>query len=151
MRHTLALIVLVVAAVQPGGSTQKEDQGDRPTRKGDALVVKGCLSGASLAATETSATGGAALLSAGLTFRLTGERRLLRQLRDKHDRRIVEVRGILKSDLPQPSAQGRNVGGMRIAIGAPSPNAGRPQAESMRLLPALEVKAFEGGDTFCGR
>jgi hypothetical protein len=150
MRHALFFCCVVMAPVLLGSAGQS-GEGDRPTRKGDALTVTGCLSGTSLAATETSAPDAAILLAGGLTFRLTGDKALLRQLRARHDRRIVEVSGTLKSDLPRHDAQARTFGGMRIGIGAPSPGVGRPEAESRRALPVLEVQEFEGGTTYCGR
>lgn len=151
MRNTFLLCCgFIIAAVLPGAAEQAAEP-DRQIRKGDNLSVKGCLSGTSLAATETSAPDTTALLAEGLTFRLTGDKALLKQLREKHDRRLVEVRGILKSNLPQAGSQSRSLGGMRIGIGAAPPSAGRPEAEARRALPVLEVKAFDGGTTYCGR
>lgn len=149
--RTSLLALLVFAAAAAAASAQADDAPARPPRKGDALMVKGCLSGTSLQATETSAPDSIALLAGGLLFRLTGKKDLLRDLREKHDRRIVEVRGTLKSDLPRPDTPSRTFGGMRIGVGAASPAAGRPDAESRRRLPVLEVKSFQGGDTVCGR
>jgi len=143
--------LFVIAALPAAAAAQSDEARPRPTRKGDTLMVKGCLSGTSLQATETSATDSAAILAGGLMFRLTGDKDLLKDLRAKHDRRLVEVRGILKSDLPRQDVQSRNVGRVRIGVGAPSPAAGRPDAEAKRALPVLEVKTFTGGDTFCGR
>lgn len=139
----------VLAAVAAAGGSAAASE--RETRKGDALTVKGCLSGTSLAATETSASDAATLVAGGLTFRLTGKRALLGQLRDRHNRQIVEVRGILKSNLPRTGAEPRTLGGMRIGIGATSPMTGRPEGETRRVLPVLEVQGFDGGGTFCGR
>ena len=150
MRYRIMLCCLV-AATHAAGVAQEKDTADRPTRKGDTLTVKGCLSGAALAATEASAPDVSALLANGLTFRLTGEKALVKRLRDEHDRRVVEVRGVLKSDLPQHDGQSHKLGNMRITIGAASPAAGRPEAEARRSLPVLEVKSFEGGSTSCGR
>jgi hypothetical protein len=146
--HLVCCGFVLAAVAAAGGSAAASDRG---TRKGDPLTVKGCLSGTSLAATETSASDATALVAGGLTFRLTGDRGRLRQLRDRHNRQIVEVRGILKSNLPRTGAEPRTLGGMRIGIGAASPMTGRPEGETRRVLPVLEVQAFDGGGTFCGR
>jgi hypothetical protein len=151
MRIAHLLCCCLVLATAATAATESAQTADRATRKGDPLTVKGCLSGTSLVATETSAADTTALLAEGLTFRLAGDKALLRQLRQEHDRRLVEVRGILKSNLPQAGAQPRSLGGMRIGIGATAPMTGRPEGEARRVLPVLEVTAFDGGSTFCGR
>jgi hypothetical protein len=86
-----------------------------------------------------------------MTFRLTGKKDLLKQLREKHDRQVVSVRGVLKSDLPREEGQSRNVGRMRITIGGATPNPNSPYAETRRVLPVLEVRSFDGGETSCAR
>lgn len=151
MRHTLLLGCLLVMTGS-SGFAQEKDRTDKPTRKGDPLSVTGCLSGAALDATETSAPEASGLLAGGLTFRLTGNKALLKDLRDRHDRKVVRVRGVLKSDLPQPGGLLRGGGRVRITIGAASPSSGRPEAESRRVLPVLEVQSFDGSaQTSCGR
>lgn len=147
----LILLCCAVALALPVGAVQEGETASRPTRKGDALTVTGCLHGAALEATEVSAPDASALVAAGLTFRLTGDRKLLRELRQEHDRKVVEVRGVLKSELPHAAGQGHNVGGMRITIGAASPG-GRLESEPRRVLPVLEVKSFHGSrQTSCAR
>jgi hypothetical protein len=108
------------------------------------------LRGGALEATESEALDATGLLAGGLTFRLTGDKSLLKQLREKHDGKVVEVRGVLKSDLPHPSGGSQSLGKMRIRIGAPTPSPNSPDAESRRVLPVLEVKSFDGaGATAC--
>jgi hypothetical protein len=86
-----------------------------------------------------------------MTFRLTGDKALLKQLRDEHDGKVVEVEGVLKSELPKESVATRKVGRMRITIGTPSANPASQEAETRRSLPVLEVTAFDGSTTSCGR
>lgn len=148
MRYLFLLCCLPLAVHVP----VLAQTGDSPsTRKGDTLAVKGCLTGNALEATETSAPDLTGLLAGGLTFRLTGDKGLLKQLRSSHDRKLVEVKGVLKSDLAQQAGQSRNVGRVRIGIGTASPNSGRPEAETRRSLPVLEVTSFEGASTSCAR
>jgi hypothetical protein len=139
----LSLALLVAPAL-----AQPQKPPSKPPKKGDAISVKGCLTGGALQATEVEGLEGTGLLEEGLTFRLTGNKALLKSLRDKHDRKLVAVAGVLKSDLPHLAGQTRSVGRMRITIGGvtPDPNA---IAENRRVLPVLEVKSFDGGETSC--
>jgi hypothetical protein len=132
-----------------------QDRSKDPTalpKKGDAVVLKGCLRGAALEATDVGAEDSSTPLLSGLTFRLTGKKDLLKEMKQKHDGRLVEVRGILKSDLQAHSGYGANVGGMRITIGGPTaaPAGGR-EAETRKALPVVDVSDFEGSGTGCGR
>jgi hypothetical protein len=133
---------------------QDEKQpGAKAPKKGDTITVKGCLDGGVLVATESDALEATGLLATGITFRLTGDKRLLKELRDEHDHRVMSVRGVLKSDLPRLEGQSRNLGRMRITIGGANPNPNSPQAmESRRSLPVLEARTFERvADITCGR
>ena len=153
MIHAAASLLAILLAASAGSALQDGDKEKerKPTGKGDPLTVKGCLNGGALEATDISAPDASTLLLGGLTFRLTGDKRVLKDLRARHNHDVVEVRGVLKSDLPQPGGQGPSVGGVRIAIGAPSMTPGTPQAQRSRSLPVLEVKTFRGGETACGR
>ena len=109
-------------------------------KKGDPVVLKGCLRGAALEATDVGAEDSSTPLLSGVTFRLTGKKELLKEMKEKHDGRIVEVRGMLKSDLQPQSGYGTNVGGMRITIGGPTGGAsGGREAETRRSLPVVDV------------
>jgi hypothetical protein len=142
-----------MCSVSASVPAQEEKRPAKPPQKGDAIVVKGCLDGGVLVATESNALESTGLLATGLTFRLTGDKRLLKELRDGHDHRVVRVKGVLKSDLPRPEGQSRNLGKMRITIGGANPNPNSPQAmESRRALPVLEAGSFERvADVACGR
>lgn len=148
MRHT-TLLALLLASASVMALAQEGAPPNKPVQKGDSIVVKGCLTGTALDATEASGLE-APVAEGGLTFRLTGDKKLLKSLREEHDRTLVEVRGILKSD-PPLSRSGTRIGKMRITIGAASPATGRPEAESRRSVPVLEVKSFHGGQTSCAR
>ena len=148
MRHT-TLLCWLLASASAMALAQGAALSDKPVQKGDSIVVKGCLTGTALDATEASGLE-AALGEGRLRFRLTGDKKLLKSLREEHDRKIVEVRGVLKSD-PPLSGGGTRVGKMRITIGAASPATGRPEAESRRSVPVLEVRSFDGGQTSCAR
>ncbi len=146
------VVIVLVAAMSSLAVAQEEKTPAKPAEKGDTITVKGCLDGGALVATESGALDSTGLLAAGLTFRLTGDKAVLKELREKHDHKVVSVRGVLKSDLPRQEGQSRSVGRMRITIGGANPNPNSPHAESRRSLPVLEAKSFEAvADISCGR
>ncbi len=147
MRTMLTSSVLVVMTATMG-AVQKETPAARGVKKGDQIVVRGCLNGGALEATDLGDAGMSAELSSGMTFRLTGDKALLKQLREEHNGRVIEVEGVLKSDLLKESVASRKIGKMKVTIGTPSPNT---MSETQRSLPVLEVKSFDGSRTTCGR
>ena len=150
MRTRLLVCALVLTVGGSAAATQKEKDASRPPKKGDAIMVRGCLTGQALEASELGSTDITGAPSSGVTFRLTGDKTLLKQMRDEHDGKVVEVQGVLKSNLPAQSAT-RNVGKMRITIGTPATNPASQEAETKRSLPVLEVKSVNGSTTSCGR
>jgi hypothetical protein len=126
----------------------------KPPRKGDALVIKGCLRGSAVEGAETLRLDAEGIPRREedvpiLTYRLQGKKDLLRSLKDKHDRMMVEVRGILRSEL-SGSGLGRDVGRTRITIGI-DPRSGRSPYGSDQAVPVLDVTSFEGSTVSCGR
>jgi hypothetical protein len=148
MRAALVLSLILAALPIQAQRTEKKSG---PPKKGDAIAVKGCLSGSALEAAGIRDEESVGTLASGLTFRLTGDKKLLKQLRDQYNGKVVEVEGILKSELPRDTATAGQLGRMRIAIGAPSAAPGSLEAENRRSFPVLQVKAFEGSTSACGR
>jgi hypothetical protein len=153
--HTLlnasVILLMTAGAGAVSHGPEQEPPAAKTPRKGDTIVVKGCLTGQALEATDLGSVDVTGALSSGVTFRLTGDRNLLKQLRDEHDGKVVEVEGLLKSDLPKESAATRKVGKMRIVIGTPAASPISQEAETKRSLPVLEVKSFDGSTVTCGR
>jgi hypothetical protein len=149
IRIRVCLCVLTIG-VSSMAFAQTEKGSSKEIKKGDTISVKGCLSGTALAATDLASADSTGALASGVTFRLTGDKSLLKQMREKADGKIVDVEGVLKSDLTQDGVQTRKVGKMRITIGSPAAVPGRPAAETQRSLPVLEVKSFDGSATTCG-
>jgi hypothetical protein len=145
-----AVLCIAVSAIL--AAQNKPNDPTALPKKGDPVVLKGCLRGAALEATDVGAEDSSTPLLSGLTFRLTGKKDLLKEMKQKYDGRLVEVRGTLKSDLQAQAGYGANVGGMRITIGGPTagPARGR-EAETRKSLPVVDVSGFEGSGTGCGR
>ena len=146
-----AAVCLALASAAAGQDKEKKDSSDLP-KKGDVVALKGCFRGGALEATDVGAEDSSIPLLSGLTFRLTGKKDLLKEMKQKHDNRLVEVRGTLKSDLQPQAGYGTNVGGMHITIGGPTAGpAGGREAETRKSLPVVDVSGFEGTGTGCGR
>lgn len=101
-------VLLLSFAAAPAVFAQKPpDAEDKAPAKGDQVIARGCLSGTMLSASETRQAKGAGKLDGAMTYRLTGPRGTLRSLRHEHDGEIVEVTGVLRSDLPDDARAGR--------------------------------------------
>ena len=149
--RTATLICVIVTAASLNVAGQKDAPPTSSGKKGDKITVRGCLTGTALEATDLGTTDATSVLATGVTFRLTGDKKLLKQLRDEHDGKLVDVEGVLKSDLPNQGIAGRKVGKMRVTIGAPAASPASPEAEARRAVPILEVKSYESAGTRCGR
>ena len=139
-----AILLIVVLALS--GSVQQEKPAVRLPQKGDTIIVKGCLKGSSLEATETGIVDVEGRMMTALVYRLTGDKNLLKQMRKEHDGMVIEATGVLKSTLPSPGEiHGATIGKTRISIGVGSSHIGSPAAaEANRSIPVLEVKRYEG-------
>lgn len=149
-----AVLCLALSSFLSSGLAAQDKPKDSTAipKKGDSIVLRGCLRGAALEATDVGAEDSSTPLLSGLTFRLTGKKDLLKEMKQKHDGRLVEVRGTLKSDLQPQAGYGANVGGMRITIGGPTAGpAGGREAETRKSLPVVDVSGFDGTETSCGR
>ena len=146
MRHALALVVLLPIA----GVLAQEKPAPMPSKKGDRIAIYGCLRGSSLEATDVGGSDDVSPMTQGVTFRLTGDKKLLKELKEKHEKKLVEVHGILKSDL-QPRYPETKLGRVRIGIGSPSTGSAGAADEAKRAVPVVEVASFTGRDTSCVR
>ncbi len=150
--RTLFCAALCLALSCPLAAQDKPRSPTAIPKKGDSVSLKGCLRGAALEGTDVAGEDSSMPLLSGLTFRLTGKKDLLKEMKEKHDGRLVEVRGTLKSDIQPQAGYGTNVGGMRITIGGPTGGpAGGREAEARKSLPVVDVSGFTGSETSCGR
>lgn len=140
----MSAIFLIVALALTGSVQQEKSAGKLP-EKGDTIIVKGCLKGSSLEATETGVVDAEDRMMTALVYRLTGDKDLLKKMRKEFDGMVVEATGVLKSTLPAGETAGATIGKTRIRIGVGSSHIGSPAtAEANRSIPVLEVKSYEG-------
>ena len=143
----LAAVLWTAAAVQ---EKPKKDAAALP-KKGDPVVLEGCLRGGALESAEVAAEDSDVPVASGLTFRVTGNKSLLKDMKQKAEGRLIEIRGLLKSELLPQDGYGTKLGRMRVTIGTPSANPGSAAAEANRSIPVVEVKSFEATETTCAR
>lgn len=134
--------LLLALFVAPG--PQDLARGERP-KKGDVVVARGCLGGGVLETLDVASEDGSKRHVAALSFRLTGDKKLLKILKDEHASHSDTITGVLKTDLPDERRKlGTRIGNTRIGVGMVNPN-----ASTQRALPVLEVKEFEHSDVRC--
>jgi hypothetical protein len=142
----------IAAPVLCALSLSAQDVTQKPPKKGDTIVVKGCLRGnaveqADLMVEDAEGEPRENSTVPALTYRLQGDKSVLKELKDKHDRKVVQVKGILRSEL-SGSGIGTTVGRTRITIGADPRN---PTRGAEQQLPVLEAKSFEATTVSCGK
>lgn len=137
MSKILLLVALGLASMQVKTNT--------PPKRGDAVVVRGCLSGGVVEAGELTSADGEYKHLATHDYRLTGKKAMLKTLKDEHAHHVDILTGVLKTDLPteRRGPTGR-IGNTGIGIGV-----GAAPGSSPRALPVLEVTAFEHVDVRC--
>jgi hypothetical protein len=150
LRVSLAAVAALLCAVSLSGQTGTP----KPPKKGDVVVVRGCLRGSAVESAETmrvDAEGTPRVDDAvpTLTYRLEGKKDLLKDLKTKHDKTIVEVTGVLRSEL-SGNGLSRDVGNTRISIGV-DPRTGRSPQGADQAVPVLEARSYEGSTTSCAR
>jgi hypothetical protein len=132
-----------------------QDQKGKTPKSGDSIVVKGCLRGTMLEATEMGLASQEEdeRLPAAHTFQLKGKKDLLKDLREKFDGHVVTVTGVLKSRLTESSGLGTQVGNTRIVVGGETStrSVGGGMSGGADALPVLEATSFEGSPTSCRR
>jgi hypothetical protein len=149
MRIAPSIVALLLIAV-PLSAQQTAPQ--KPPKKGDTVSVRGCLRGNAVEQAELLIEGAEGEMSRNdqvplLTYRLQGDKKVLKELKDKHDRMVVQVRGILRSEV-SGSGLGTTVGRTRITMGSDPRN---PTRGAEDQLPVLDAKSFEATTVSCGK
>jgi hypothetical protein len=144
---TFGCVILATSVAIAAGQSDRV----RIPKKGDVLVVRGCLRGSAVESAQAMAVDAEGATHAldqvpPLTYRLQGDKGILKSLKQKHDRMIVDVKGILRSELTR-SGLGTDVGRTRITIGVDP----RSSLGSDQPVPVLEATSFEGSTISCAK
>lgn len=143
MTTVLLLSLLLWLPVQ-----DTQDKKEQRPKRGDVIVTRGCVRGGVLESAELASPSAADRSAELVSYRLTGEKKLLEEIRKEHDRHADIITGELRSDLPtHTETRGKKIGNTRIVIGAgpsrPMMPAGPPP------MPVLKVTGFEHTDVSC--
>ena len=125
MRTTVVLALAFVAAVGP----------DLPKR-GDTVIVTGCVSKGRIESNDMKVKDREASFDRFVTYRLTGDKKVLESLKKEHEGHVEELTAVLKSELPID--EHKRIGNTNIGIGLPGRN-----DPGMPSYPVLEVKSAE--------
>lgn len=141
----MLIALLLVALIGPGVTQEKGDKEAKPPKRGDKVEVRGCLSGGSLDSTEVisrDTDDKESRYYEFVTFRLTGDKKVLQEIRMEHSGHADVLHGTLGTDLPKP---GSRIGNSRVSIGI-----GRGMSpEPPPPLPVLKVSSFEHTSVTC--
>ena len=134
------------AQASPEREPQKEEKMNERPKRGDTVVVRGCLRGGVLQRAELTSPADRA--ADQITFRLTGDKKSLQEIKKEHDGHADIITGELRSDLqPGPETLGKKIGNTRIVIGAGPARPMMPQGPP--AMPVLKVTSFEHTSVSC--
>jgi hypothetical protein len=150
MRTLLVPFVQTVVAIACAAPLVAQTPPPKVPKKGDTVIVRGCLRGNSVEQADLMLEESEGEIRRNeqvpvLTYRLEGDKSVLKALKDKHDRMVVQVKGVLRSELSR-SAMGTDVGRTRITIGADPRN---PTPGADQALPVLDTRSFEPTTVSC--
>lgn len=127
---SLAILPPVAARDQAAGQSTK-----KVPEQGATMTIKGCVTGSSsLQDHET-----------GLTYRLKGEKKFLKDLAREHKGHVDELTGILRSSLIMGDSKSKRIGNTTISIGAAESRNSGPR----ELNPIFEVTSLKHLPVLC--
>lgn len=134
------LLLLVASAFLSG--FQEKEKSDRPLKRGDTVLVTGCVSRGRIESNDMKAADREVTYDRLVTYRLTGDKKVLESLKKEHEGHVETLTAVLKSELPIDDY--RRIGNTNIGIGLPGRN--QPPTPS---YPVLEVKSTEHTGKTC--
>ena len=145
--HTVFMLTaLLLFALTLPGSVQERSTGEiKAPKRGDIVVVKGCVANATVDSNEVAGREKESRYFEFVTFRMTGDKKVLDEIRKEHAGHSDVLHGELRSDLPKTGQGGKIVGNSRVSIGV-----GRGmQPEPPPPLPVLKVSSIEHTGITC--
>lgn len=135
------MLLLVVASAFIAGF-QEQEKSNRPPKRGDTVLVTGCVSRGKIDSNDMKVADGEGTYDRLVTYRLTGDKKVLESLKKEHEGHVEVLTAVLKSELPID--EHRRIGNTNVGIGLP----GRNQPP-MPSYPVLEVKSAEHSGKTC--
>ena len=127
MRTTIVLVLAFVASASVGSDLPK---------RGDTVIVTGCVSKGRIESNDMKVKDREASFDRFVTYRLTGDKKVLESLKKEHEGHVEELTAVLKSELPID--EHKRIGNTNVGIGLPGRN-----DPGMPSYPVLEVKSAE--------
>lgn len=125
-----------------GQEAQKEEKKNERPKRGDIVLARGCVRGGVLESAALASPSGHDRAAELISYRLTGEKKLLEEIRKEHDQHADILTGELRTDLPTSTeTRGKKIGNTRIVIGAGPSRPMMPQGPPP--MPVLKVTSFE--------
>ena len=139
------MLITALALVVSAAFVQDKPSVAKPPKKGDTVVVRGCITGGVIEAGELSSADGEYKHLVPYDYRLTGKKEVVKAVKEEHLHHADAVTGVLKTDLPkEPKGMNGRIGNTSVGIGmAPS------QGYTQRAIPVLEVTSIEHVDVRC--
>ena len=133
------LTALLLFALPLIGPVQEKSTGEtKPPQSGDRIVVKGCVANATIDSNEVTGADKETRYFEFITFRLSGDKKVLDEIRKEHVGHSDVLHGELRSNLPKPGQAGKMVGNSRVTVGV-----GRGMLpEPAPPLPVLRVSSI---------
>lgn len=143
MRHGCAAPILLIAlSVSVCAAQKPEDGAMPPSKKGETLVIRGCVSGSLLKDLRAQKTEPVSGGETSVVYRLTGERKLLQIIQKEHQDQVLDVTGVLASNTSVSSTtRSKQMGKARVYVGAGHQEPSDPAKPA--TYPTLRVTAFE--------
>jgi hypothetical protein len=127
VRTTVVLALAFVASASVGPDLPK---------RGDTVIVIGCVSKGRIESNDMKVKDREASFDRFVTYRLTGDKKVLESLKKEHEGHVEELTAVLKSELPID--EHKRIGNTNVGIGLPGRN-----DPGMPSYPVLEVKSAE--------
>lgn len=138
------MLITALALVVLFGFAQEKPAASKPPKKGDTVVVRGCITGGVIELGELSTADGGYKHLVPYDYRLTGKKDVVKMVKEEHLHHADAVTGVLKTDLPkEPKGMTGRIGNTSVGIGLGS---SQPQPPP---LPVLEVTSIEHVDVRC--
>jgi hypothetical protein len=133
------LTALLLFALPLIGLVQEKSTGEiKAPQSGDRIVVKGCVANATIDSNEVTGADKETRYFEFITFRFSGDKKVLDEIRKEHVGHSDVLHGELRSNLPKPGQAGKMVGNSRVTVGV-----GRGMLpEPAPPLPVLKVSSI---------
>jgi hypothetical protein len=143
----IALLLLTLAPVFVQDQDQEKEKA-KPPRRGDIVVARGCLRGSALENADLGKRESPDRFVGLVTYRLTGDKKTMEEIRKEHDGHADVITGELKTDPPTSTeTRGTRIGKSRITIGIGASRGMGP--ERPPPMPVLRVTSFEHTGVNC--